>query len=85
MKFVAFTLVLIAASCPAVYAQPALWFCQEDLPRLRATVQQGPEAEVWQSLRERAENFCNPELGERRRDVLDRSRSLLSGHAQSGG
>ncbi len=61
MKFVGFMLVLIAGSCPAVHAQPALWFCQDDLPRLRATVQQGPEAEVWQYLRERAENLCNPE------------------------
>ncbi len=48
MKLVGFMLVLIAASCPAVRAQPALWFCQDDLPRLRETVQHGPEAEVWQ-------------------------------------
>ena len=61
MKLVGFMLVLIAASCPKVHAQPALWFCQDDLPRLRAAVQHGPEAEVWQYLRERAENFCNPE------------------------
>jgi hypothetical protein len=61
MRFAGFMLVLIAAGCPEVHAQPALWFSKEDLPRLRATVQQGPEAEVWQHLRERAENFCNPD------------------------
>jgi hypothetical protein len=60
MRFLSFVLLLIAFSCPDIHAQPALWFSKDDLPQLQATVQQGPEAEVWQQIRERAEDFCDP-------------------------
>jgi hypothetical protein len=51
---------------------------------LRATVQQGSEAEVWQYLRERAESFCNPESRDYADPDASRNASKFSGLVSRG-
>lgn len=55
--------LLPAACCSELQAGPSLWFSQEDLPRLRAVVAQGEEADVWAHIRQRAEEYCDPQAG----------------------
>ncbi|MCE5239223.1 heparinase II/III-family protein [bacterium] len=64
---VAFLLVASVAMlllCCQVSAQPALWFAQEDLPRLEAAAAAEPEAAVWRALLAQAEGYCTPGSGQ---------------------
>jgi hypothetical protein len=61
MKPAWIVLLVLHFGCPGVHAAPRLWFSKEDVPRLRAIVAQGKEAAVWERIRQRAEEYCDPE------------------------
>lgn len=61
MKLAWTVLPLLLLACPDLQAGPSLWFSKEDIPRLRDTVAGGEEAAVWERIRQRAEEYCNPD------------------------
>ncbi|MHB8993625.1 MAG: heparinase II/III domain-containing protein [Armatimonadota bacterium] len=55
---------MMLLSCPMTFAQPALWFSKQDIPRLQKVIASEPEATVWRGILQRAEGLCTPGSGQ---------------------